>query len=27
LLAQRVAAPRTDNLRLAGAAGSAEDLL
>jgi DNA-binding transcriptional MerR regulator len=25
-LAQRVAAPRTDNLRLAGAAGSAEDL-
>jgi hypothetical protein len=27
VLAQRVAAPRTDNLRLAGAAGSAEDLL
>jgi DNA-binding transcriptional MerR regulator len=26
MLARRVAAPRTDNLRLAGAAGSAEDL-
>jgi len=26
-LTRRVAAPRTDNLRLAGAAGGAEDLL